>query len=265
MLEFLIVPFVNALLFLYEFIGENFGLAIIIFTIVLRLATFPFTKKQLESSQKMQEMQQSKEWQKIQKKYKNDKEKLAQEQMSLYKEMGVSPFSSCLPSLIQMIIIIPVFFSVSRTLVSTPLQMLQLRSDLISSYSSAFSKLIPLNSQWWWIKDLGQPERWDGLSHIIPESFPILGAGIPILTILVVITSFLQSKMITPTSSGPDDQSAAMSRSMTYMMPIMFAFIAYSYSAGLALYFVVSNLVTIIQYILTGRVDIRNLFSSGKK
>ncbi|TES90579.1 MAG: membrane protein insertase YidC, partial [Anaerolineales bacterium] len=133
MLEILIVPFINALLFIYEFIGENFGLAIIIFTIVLRLATFPFTKKQLESSQKMQEMQQSKEWQKIQKKYKNDKEKLAQEQMSLYKEMGVSPFSSCLPSFLQMVIIIPVFFSVSRTLVSTPLQMLQLRSDLISS------------------------------------------------------------------------------------------------------------------------------------
>jgi len=253
LLEFLIVPFINALVFLYDLIGRDFGLAVIIFTIALRLVTYPFTKQQIESSRKMQEMQSSKKYKQMQKKYKNDKEKMAQEQMKMYQEMGINPLGSCLPSVISMFIIIPVYYSVSRALVFTPLQMLQLKSDL---YSQAFAKLIPLNSEWLWIKDLGQPERWHGLSNIIPESFPILGAGIPILTILVVISSYVQSKMITPSSSSPDDQGAAMSKSMSLMMPIMFAFIAYTSPGGLALYFLVSNLVGIVQYALMGRANI---------
>jgi YidC/Oxa1 family membrane protein insertase len=252
MLEFLIVPFINALLFLYEFIGEDFGLAIIIFTVALRLLTYPFTKQQLDSSKKMQELTQSKKYQQMQKKYKNDREKMAQEQMKLYQEEGISPFGSCLPSMIQMVIIIPVYYAVSRVLVSTPLQLLQLQKDI---YSSAFAKLIPLNSQWLWIKDMGQPERL--YLDILPD------IGIPVLTILVVITSFLQSKML-PTTGSPDDQSAQMAKSMTYTMPIMFALIAYSSPAGLALYFLISNLVGILQYILMGRVDLSNLFPSRK-
>jgi YidC/Oxa1 family membrane protein insertase len=252
MLEFLIVPFINALLFLYEFIGEDFGLAIIIFTVALRLLTYPFTKQQLDSSKKMQELTQSKKYQQMQKKYKNDREKMAQEQMKLYQEEGISPFGSCLPSMIQMVIIIPVYYAVSRVLVSTPLQLLQLQKDI---YSSAFAKLIPLNSQWLWIKDMGQPERL--YLDILPD------IGIPVLTILVVITSFLQSKML-PTTGSPDDQGAQMAKSMTYTMPIMFALIAYSSPAGLALYFLISNLVGILQYILMGRVDLSNLFPSRK-
>ncbi len=252
LLEFLIVPFINVLLFLYEYIGKDIGLAIIIFTVVLRLITYPFTKQQLDSSKKMQELTQSQKYKQMQKKYKNDKEKLAQEQMKLYQEMGISPFGSCLPSLIQMVIIIPVYYAVSRALVSTPLQLLQLQKDI---YSSAFSKLVPLNSQWLWIKDMGQPERL--YLDFLPD------IGIPVLTILVVITSFLQSKMLPTTGSG-DDQSAQMAKSMTYTMPIMFALIAYSSPAGLALYFLISNLVGILQYILMGRVDWSNLFPSRK-
>ena len=253
LLEFLIVPFINALVFLYNLIGRDFGLAVIIFTVALRLVTYPFTKQQMESSKKMQEMQSSKKYKQMQKKYKNDKEKMAQEQMKLYQEMGINPLGSCLPSIISMFIIIPVYYAVSRALVFTPLQMLQLKSDL---YSQSFAKLIPLNSEWLWIKDLGQPERWHGLSDIIPASFPILGTGIPIITILVVISSYVQSKMITPSSSSSEDQGAAMSKSMSLMMPIMFAFIAYTSPGGLALYFLVSNLVGIAQYALMGRAKI---------
>jgi YidC/Oxa1 family membrane protein insertase len=261
LLEFLIVPFINALLFLYEFIGEDFGLAIIIFTVALRLITYPFTKQQMDSSKKMQEMTSSKKYKDMQRKYKNDREKLAQEQMKIYQEMGINPLGSCLPSMIQMVIIIPVYYAVSRALVSTPLQLLQLQKDI---YSSAFAKLIPLNSQWLWIKDMGQPERLY-LDFLPDIGIPMLGnladIGIPVLTILVVITSFLQSKML-PTTGGPDDQGAQMAKSMTYTMPIMFALIAYSSPAGLALYFLISNLVGILQYILMGRVDWRNLLPS---
>lgn len=170
MLEILIVPFINALIFLYSIIGENYGLAIIIFTVVLRLITYPFTKKQLDSSTQMTDFQSSKEWKSAQKKFKGDKDKLAQEQMRLYKEMGISPFGSCLPSLIPMIVIIPVYFAVVRALATTPMELVQLYHDLSVA---SFAKLIPLNTEFWFIKDLGQPERWLGLSHLIPSTTPL--------------------------------------------------------------------------------------------
>src|SRR3989337_2765158 len=89
-------PMLNSLLWIYGILG-NFGLAIIVFTIVVRLITHPLTVQQLKSTSKMQEFQQSKEWQALQKKHKDNKQQLQQEQMKLYQEMGINPFSSCLP------------------------------------------------------------------------------------------------------------------------------------------------------------------------
>ena len=80
----IIEPMLNLLLWIYSLIGGNLGLAIILFTILIRLITYPLTASQMKSSQKMQEMQNNEKWKAIQKKYKDDKEKLAQEQMKLY-------------------------------------------------------------------------------------------------------------------------------------------------------------------------------------
>ena len=74
----------------------------------------------------------------------------------------------------------------------------------------------------------------------------------------------MQSKLMTPASSDPNDPNAAMGRSMTLMMPILMAWLSYSYAAGLALYFVVSNLASILQYALMGRFDWSNLFPARK-
>ncbi len=84
-------PMMNALLWIYDLLANNFGLAIIVFTILVRLITYPLTAQQMKSTQKMQEFQKSKEWQDVQTKYKGDKEKLSAEQMKLYREMGVNP------------------------------------------------------------------------------------------------------------------------------------------------------------------------------
>ena len=116
----IINPFTNVLLLIYKMIGGNFGIAIILFTILIRLITHPLMASQIKSSTKMTEFQQSKQWQDIQKKYKDDKEKLAQEQMSLYKELGISPFASCLPSIIQIPIIFALYQSIMRSLAATP-------------------------------------------------------------------------------------------------------------------------------------------------
>ena len=76
-------PMVNSLLLIYDFLGNNFGLAIIVFTIIIRLITLPLTWQSQRSTQKMQELQQSKKWQDIQKKYKDDKQKMQEEQLTL--------------------------------------------------------------------------------------------------------------------------------------------------------------------------------------
>ncbi|MBT3240404.1 MAG: membrane protein insertase YidC [Chloroflexi bacterium] len=248
-MDFIIIPFANALFFIYDILGDNFGIAIIVFTILIRLLTFPFTQSQMKSAAAMQELNNDKEWQKVQKKYKDDKEKLAQEQMKVYKEKGINPFGSCLPTLLQFPIIIGLYGAISRVMAATPIELLQLTKDI--SLPNAAS-LIPLNSSFLWMSDLSQPERL--FLDFLPEF------GIPVLAVIVFITSFLQSKLMTPPSNNPNDPSAAMGKSMTMMMPIMIAWISYSLSAGIALYFVTSNVAGILQYGLMGRLKLENLF-----
>lgn len=246
----IIEPMLNALLWIYDIVFHNFGIAIILFTILIRMLTYPLTAQQLKSAQKLQDMQKSKKWQDMQKKYKNDKEKLAQEQMKLYQEMGVNPLGSCLPLLIQFPIIIGLYQAVIRALAVTPIQLLDVSKHIYPFINA--SELIPLNSQFLWM-NLSQPER-----------FYIFGFGIPILTILVVITTFLQSRLMSPTAASPGDQGAQMSKMMNLYMPIFMGYIAYTLASGLALYFVASNLVGIIQYAALGKLNWRNLLP-GKK
>jgi YidC/Oxa1 family membrane protein insertase len=240
-------PMINTLLWIYSILFQNFGLAIIAFTILVRLITFPLTAQQIKSTQKMQDLQKSKKWQDMQKKFKDDKEKLSQEQMKLYKEEGVSPFGSCLPTLIQFPIIIGLYQAIIRSLAVTPIQLLDLSKHIYPFINA--SALIPLNQEFLWM-NLSMPEKDWGLT--------IAGFGIPMLAIIVVITSYLQTKLMTPPTATPD-QGAQMGRAMNLYMPLFMGYLAYTFSSGLALYFVASNLVGILQYGLMGRLDWRNL------
>lgn len=242
MWDAVISVFINILFVIYDFVGNNFGLAIIIFTLIIRLLTYPLTAKQMKSTQAMQELQQTKEWQDIQKKYKKDKEKLSQEQMRLYKEHGVSPFGSCLPTLIQFPVIIALYQSITRSLAVTPLQLLDLSKHI--TYGAA---LIPLNRDFLWM-DLSQPER-----------IYLFGFGFPLLAVLVAATSYLQTKMMTPASPDSGDQSAQMTKMMSLYMPLFMGWLAYSFPSGLAIYFITGNLASIIQYALMGKLEWRNL------
>jgi YidC/Oxa1 family membrane protein insertase len=240
----IITPFINTLLFIYTLVWNNFGIAIILFTILIRLITLPLSFQQLKGASAMQELQKDKRYIDMQKKYKGDKEKLAQEQMKLYKELGINPLASCLPTLIQFPIIIGLYQSIIRSLASTPIQLLELTSHIYPGFLSV-SSLIPLNSRFLWM-DLGQPERLN---------LPFLPFGIPILAIVVVVTTYLQSKMMTPTAGNPDDQGAQMSRMMSLYMPFLMGYLALTLASGLSLYFVISNLVGILQYALMGKGD----------
>ena len=253
MWEALVNFFSNILLIIYKFTGsgpQSFGIAIILFTILIRLITYPLMTSQIKSSQKMQEMQNNKEWQEIQKKHKGDKEKLAQEQMRIYKELGVSPFSSCLPMLIQLPIMFALYQSVVRALAATPTQLLLLEKAVYSILD--LQKIIPVNSTFLWM-NLGQPER-----------LYIFGIGIPVLAVLTAVTTYIQSKVTTPAPANPNDQSAMMSKQMTLMMPLMMGWLTYSLASGLAVYIIFSNVLGIAQYAIMGKVNWKALLPAPK-
>jgi YidC/Oxa1 family membrane protein insertase len=243
-------PFTNALLMIYKLIGGNFGIAIILFTILIRLITHPLMVSQIKGSSKMQEMQSSKEWQDIQKKYKGDKEKLAQEQMKFYKEIGYNPLSSCLPSIIQIPIIFGLYQSIMRALAASPLQLLTLTRTVYPFFHIA--DVVPLNSQFLWM-NLSQPER-----------VYMFGVGIPLLAIIVAITTYVQSKVTIPATANPNDKGAMMSKMMVLYMPLLLGYFALTFASGLSVYFIIGNLLGIAQYALVGKVNWAALLP-GKK
>jgi len=219
---------VNSLLFLYNTLGHNFALSIAVFTVLVRLITLPFTLPAQRSAKVQQELQP--ELEKIRKKYAKDKEKQTQETMKLYKEKGINPVMGCLPMLLQLPIMFAFYQSIVKALANTPLQMVSLGKFA----SASLSQLVPLGSHFLWL-DLGYPDP----TYVLP--------------ILVVATTWLQQKMAA-TPSSTDSQAASMSQSMQITMPLMFGFITMSLASGLAVYFVISNLVGIAtQYLISGK------------
>lgn len=235
----IINPMVNILLGIYSVIGDT-GITIILFTVLMRLITQPLNAQQMRSSKVMQEMQQSPEWLEIQKKFKDDKQKLQMAQAKYLQDKGINPLAPCLPLLIQFPIIIGLYQALIRVLAVTPVQLFEL-SDRIYPFIKA-TKLLPLKSQFLWM-DLSQPER-----------VMIFGFGLPVLAILVGVSQYFLGKMMTPTTSAnANDQSAQMSRTMNMMMPLFMGWIAYTMSSGLAVYFLATNAISIVQYAMMNR------------
>jgi len=213
----------------YQALGHQTILAITALTLLVRLAILPLTLKQQQASQRMQELQPK--LQEIQKKYAKNKEKLAQEQMKLYQEAGFNPAGGCLPLLVQLPLLYGLWQSIVRTLAVNPLELLRLSRN-IYTFIPGLAGLVPLQSRFLWL-DLGQPDRY------------------LVLPALVVVTSWLSQKVLTPPS--PDERTAAMNQQMQVMMPLMFGFISISYASGLSIYFIISNLVTLAQYLYIRR------------
>ncbi len=243
----IVTPFVNVLLFIYDLIGQNFGIAIILFTILIRLVTWPLQAQQIKGAKAMTDLQKDKRYLDMQAKYKGDKEGLAKAQMDLYKEMKINPFASCLPTVIQLPVIIGLYQALIMALASTNFDLLKLTNHIYPRFLD-LSELIPLNDQFLWM-NLSQPERL---------YIPGLNFGIPVLTIIVVITTYAQQKLMTPPSMGGNDQSAQMTKTMNMYMPLLMGWISFTLAAGLAIYFVASNLIGIFQYAMMGQIDWRN-------
>jgi len=237
-MDFLISPLVNLLLLFYSVLGNSFPLAIVVMTILVRLVTLPLTLPQQRSMRKMNELQpQLKE---LQKKYAGNRQKLSEEQMKLYREYGVNPLGGCLPLILQLFIMIAFYQAITGALAVNPLQMLGLSQRV----GSNIAPLLPIHSQFLWL-DLSQPDPF----YVLP--------------ILVVVTTYLQQKLMSP--SGADPSQASMTRQMNIMMPLMFGLFALQFASGLSIYFIVSNLVGIAQYMLIGRRQATAAAGAGGK
>jgi YidC/Oxa1 family membrane protein insertase len=237
-MDFLISPLVNALLIFYSALGNSFPLAIIVLTVLVRLVTLPLTLPQQRSTRRMAEVQpQLKE---LQKKYAGNRQKLAEEQMKLYREAGVNPFGGCLPLILQLFIMIALYNAITGALALNPLQLMSLSQRV----GSNIAPLLPINSRFLWL-DLGQADPYF------------------VLPILVMATTWLQQKVMTPPSADP--QASAMSRQMNIMMPLMFGMFALQFASGLSIYFIVSNLIGIAQYGLIGRKSAATAAPTGAK
>jgi YidC/Oxa1 family membrane protein insertase len=225
---FVVWPLANILIWI-ELQLQNLGViytwgwAIILFTLAVKVLTFPLTLTQIRGMQAQKDLQPR--VQELQKKYGKDREKLAQEQMKLYQEAGVNPLSGCLPLVIQM----PILFGLYAALVAVGPMM--------------------VNAAFFWIPDLSYPHYSMGISWI-PElwqagDYQTLIAYL-ILPVLLVVTQFIMQKYMTPTPVGADD-SAKMTQNMSLIMTLMFGYFTLMVPAGLTLYWVTSNLLQMLQ------------------
>lgn len=230
---------INILVVLSDVLFDNFGLTIIVLTVIIRAAMFPLTRRQLKATKGMQELQPK--IAELRKKYARDRQKLAQEQMKLMKQSGVSPAGCMLPLLIQMPIWIALYQSIIRVLAVAPEDFLNLSRHLYTAWPTVFSQ-VPLQNQFLWL-DLASP---DPTMLVMP--------------ILVGSTMWLQQKMVTPDSADPNQQT--QSRMMLWMMPLMFGFFTMSFPSGLALYWLASNIISIVmQYFIGGWGGLKTAFS----
>lgn len=218
-------PLAKALIWLNDTLQSmgipyHWGFAIIVFTIFVKLVTFPLTLTQIRGMQAQKDL--APKIQELQKKYGKDREKLAQEQMKIYKEAGVNPLSGCFPLLVQM----PVLFALYAALVA------------LGPYF--------VNADFFWIPDLGFPKYTEGMGWITTafgEGDFVTLISYLILPALLVVTQFIMQKWMTAATPSTNEGQAKMMQQVTLMMTFMFGFFTLTVPAGLTLYWVTSNLL----------------------
>lgn len=252
----IVQPIFNLLSFIYGILpGHNFGLAIILFTIVVRLLMWPLVKKQLHQTKKLRALQP--ELKKIKKAAKGDRQREAQLQMELYRERGVSPFASLLPLLIQLPIFIGLYVGLQRV-VKDPQEMID--------FSYGFVQNLPFLRSL--ADNIGQFD--ETLFGIVDLTRAALGAGgiywpAMIIVLASVVIQYYQSKQLMPQTkdarklreilrdagqgkqADQDEVNAAIGRSTKFMLPALIFIVTVNIASALSLYWLISGLVAFIQ------------------
>ncbi len=218
--ELLMNPSINALLLLTNLAGGQFGIAIILFTVILRIVTIPFTLRQLQSTRAMQEVQPR--MQEIQKKYKDPKRR-QEETMKLYRESGVNPLGCFFPMAIQMLIFIALWRALATIVGGSPESLVGL-SQRIYPWSY-LAQAVPLEQSFLWMQ-LGKEDS----TYIVP--------------LLVGVSTYVQTRLSATPAATPQQQQQQMM--MTWMMPLLLAGITATLPSGVGVYWVVSNLFQVV-------------------
>jgi YidC/Oxa1 family membrane protein insertase len=287
MLDFIAYPLGRFLYFIYNTLGlHNYGLALLIFTVVIKLVLLPLTVKQYKSTARMQELQP--QIQEIQKRYKNDKEKLNQELMKVYQENNYNPASGCLPLLIQMPILISLYWAIIQPLKfmlnKTPEQITKLTeyvSGKLGTATMGYSQEIGVINYFNAHKDelanmvdLLKPEELVNMNFLgldlgqIATYNPALlfgeqaGTYLPLLLlpIIGVITTYISSKMSMPKTDQNSNQpnpAASMSKSMLFVGPIMTLIFSFQLPAGVILYWIAGYVFQIFQQLYLNKYVIK--------
>ncbi|MBR2703874.1 MAG: YidC/Oxa1 family membrane protein insertase [Clostridia bacterium] len=262
---------------LYNVVGQNYGLAIILFTLLIRVVILPITYKQQKSMKKSTELQgKIKE---IQFKYKNDQNQMQKEVMELYKSENISPFSGCLSAILQLVIILSVFWLISKPLT----YMKKIDSGIIEGYKNEIMQENGNNkiSNYYEIEIIDKKSAQDESVRINMNFLGLDLSKVPgqnlndyrvyIIPALYIVSSIVSMRFMTnkkknkrkalgdgteKTKSEEPDMSEQMNKSMSLITPIMAVSIAFIAPLGLALYWFVSNLLMIIERIaITKYVD----------
>ena len=260
-LDFIAKPLGQFLYWIYNTIAlQNYGLAIIIFTIIVRAAMVPLTLKQYKSSAEMQKVQPL--MQELQRKYSNDKQKLNEETMKLYQEHKINPAGGCLPLLIQMPILLTLWQVITKPLkymlgfTTTQLEALAKQANI--PITSAYSEI---NTITYFIKN-GQGDKVGNLNMFFPSHGGINLGSIPtyhfdqlsadpmkiwllVLVLLAVGTTFITARMSMPKTT--DKATNPMGNTMLYISPLMTLIFSFQFPAGLALYWIAGNIFAIGQ------------------
>jgi len=204
----------------------NYGIAIIIMTIILKAALFPITKKSYESTSKMSAIQPK--MKELQDKYKDDPQRMNKELSQLYQKEGVNPMSGCLPMVLQM----PFLFAVY---------------GLLNKYFDLRGAVfIP-----GWITDLSAPEAVYTFANF---TIPLLkSSSIRLLPIIYVASQLISMKFTQSTQTAASGQSGMQQKMFMYVMPLMFFFILYNISSGLLIYWIVMNVLTTAQQLVINK------------
>jgi len=287
MLDFIAYPLGRFLYFIYNTLGlHNYGLSLLIFTVIIKFALLPLTIKQYHSTVRMQELQPK--IQEIQKKYKNDKEKLNQELMKVYQENNYNPASGCLPLLIQMPILISLYWVIMQPLKfmlnKTPEQITKLTDYVTAklgattmSYSKEIGILNYFNThrdELANMTDFLKPEELINMNFLgldlgqIATYNPSLLFGeqsatylpLLLLPIIGVITTYISSKMAMPKvdpNNKDANAAASMSKSMLLVGPIMTLIFSFQLPAGVILYWIAGYVFQIFQQLYLNKYVIK--------
>ncbi len=223
----LLDPMINFLVILNNIFFGSFGLALIAFTFIIRLITFPLTRRQLHQSRAMQAVQPR--MAEINKKY-SDPKRRQEEMMKLYREAGVNPLGCLGPMLLQFPILIALFYAIRQTLPESPEALEALSAHLYPW--TYIQHAVPIN------------EFFLGIDlKLAPNEAPSYLSPAWLFVVLVGATTWLQTK--TTVTTVTDERARAQQQMMAYMMPIMFGFFALSFPTGVSLYWTINSLIQI--------------------